>query len=171
MRRGLVEVGAHGPLQAGQQFLGVLGVLLLDQVLDEQPVQRRHDQRGVLSRPHLGRKHALGPPPFENSREQPAVDVVERTGARDHLLRILVPAHHLRQDELHRVQVLGDKVVVVINQFLDLFTFSEPKEHLSVNFIGREEVLQGGAKQVFLAVKVPQDERLADPRSACDLGQ
>ncbi len=111
------------------------------------------------------------PTALQNSRQQFTIHAVEFACMRHQLLRIFILPHDLSEHELHRRQMLGDKVVVVVNQLLDLLALIEPKEYVRINLVGREEVLQGYAKQMLFAVKVPEDERFAHLRGACHLCQ
>src|SRR5215813_6915808 len=63
--------------------------------------------------------------------------------------------------------MLGDKIVVIVNKLLNLPSLIQTLEHVIVDLVGSQEMLERSTKKLLFAFKVPQDKRFTD---ACGAG-
>ena len=103
------------PLQIFQEIPRRFRLCLADQALDEQTVQRRHNEGSVFCRTNIGRKYPSRFSTLQTRGQQPAIDVIELLRVQHQVVRIVLPVNDLPQDKLHRGEILRNKSVIIVD--------------------------------------------------------
>src|SRR5438876_77241 len=139
------------------------GGLVAEEALDEDAVERRHDEPGVQVRVYRRAEYPLLATAVDDVGEQVAVHPLQLVHVPDHVVGMLLLSQDEAHDELHRVDVLGDERVVGVDQLPDLIDLGEALQVVEhVDDVGLQGALEGGPEELLLVLEVPEDERLRD---------
>src|SRR2546422_8424176 len=153
----------QGGLEMLEEDLGAAGRLAAEEALDEDAVERRHDEPGVQVRVHRRAEYSLLATAVDDVGEQVAVYPLQLVHVPDHVVGVLLLPQDEAHDELDRIDVLGDERVVGVDQLpylIDLGETLQVVEH--VDDVGLQGALEGGPEELLLVLEVPEDERLRD---------
>src|SRR5207253_86016 len=162
----------QGGLEMLEEDLGAAGRLAAEEALDEDAVERRHDEPGVQVRVYRRAEYSLLATAVDDVGEQVAVYPLQLVHVPDHVVGVLLLPQDEAHDELDRIDVLGDERVVGVDQLpylIDLGETLQVVEH--VDDVGLQGALEGVAEELLLVLEVPEDERLRDLGLLRDLGE
>src|SRR5262249_30130519 len=149
--------------QGGLEMHKKLGHAAAEKPLHQDAVQRAHEQRGIESRVDRLPEQSFLSSTLQDVGEEVQVDALQLVHVTDEVSRMLLLAQDEAQEELHRVEVLGNEGVVLVDEALDLIHLGESGQVVEdVDEVGLEGALDGGAEQGLLVVEVPEDQRLRD---------
>src|SRR5262245_12822875 len=105
-------------LEMRQQLGRPLGHVAAEKALHEDAVQRAHEQSGVESRVDRLAEESLLSPALQDVGEKIQIDTLQLIHVSDEIGRMLLLPQDEAQEELHRVEVLGDEGVVLVDEAL-----------------------------------------------------
>src|SRR5215475_3708939 len=153
----------QGGLEMRKKLFRLLGHAAAEKPLHQDAAQRAHEQRGIESWVDRLPEQSFLSSTLQDVGEEIQVDALQLVHVTDEVSRMLLLAQDEAQEELHRIEVLGNEGVVLVDEALDLIHLGESGQVVEdVDEVGLEGALDGGAEQGLLVVEVPEDQRLRD---------